>query len=626
MNDFISHYFKLLLCFCLFLLYSCEYDNKEMNYHDVAPPEKNVIVHVNLAELPPSQVVYIYSETSLRYDINVSAGSIINKEFYLDGRLINSSDGQIFLSPYNVNSENSSKLTIRLKLTSGTGSLAELLGKETSEVEFSYPIKYVNPNFSLNISQRVNSQKQLELFWDKPIVEGADIESYTIYNYDSFNEVVVGKITSPDITTYVDKDYVYGSKTYKIVTKYKAEKVPTKEDYYTIVYKSFTEKMFSTSSSIPLKLKIKWVNPNEIAAKYVLKCQNELLYIDEGINETLIMRPAFPLEGPFHYELYILPIGADFRNYQRYAKVINYFQETFFDETLAQYVSSVRFAADVKNNSILAMRPNKDSFGFRSYSKDGLIITHKANLTVPYPYYTSTLQASPKTGKVAIHYRKDYAGHESKIYVYSDYTLKNLLNTFPTDDFPEYFLTDDDKLIISNNDRNLNRIYNVNTGQLLNSHGENVGTPFRPAMSSDGQYLINHLRVDKTWYKIYKYENDKLTLLKYQPNSEMKEIYFNPVKPNQVVMQTFKNNFSVYELPALNKLATVEGEFICFDTFTGNSLYQDKDYAYNSQLNILNATYDKTIYSIKTSSYYYYYTWLINNHLIIGDYYVNIVK
>ena len=275
---------------------------------------------------------------------------------------------------------------------------------------------------------------------------------------------------------------------------------------------------------------------------------------------------------------------------------------------------------------MLALRSRSYLFGFRAYDKDDLRILSKAGFGDRSLINPNSFCMSPTNGRVAIHFRGDGKSGPS-IRVYSDYTLQTALNSFSTDDFPVFFLTDDDKIIINGNNRNHNKIYDINTGTLLNYQTEDTGTDFRPAISADGKYIFNYLRVNNAWYKLYRYENGVFNLITYRPDSRIKDIVFNPKKRNHVVMQSMDNYFSIYEVPGLNRIATIEGEFVCFDSFTGNILYLDKDFGINSQLNVLNDTYNKTIFKVTTNlNYYGYYSHLINNYLIVRNYYINIVK
>jgi hypothetical protein len=622
---FLYRYLTLTSYFCFLFLYSCEYDNNDMNFHKLAPPSKNIVAKLDLANISEGETIYIYSPTSLAYTLNISSGTIVSKEFFLDNQFLYSYyDEGIYLSPDYAPENAASTLTVKIKVTSCTGSLAELLGGEKNEFKFTYKVKFVNPTVNLNIRQRVRDS-HMELYWDKPQVEGAEVESYTIYNYDNFGAVISSKIANPDQTSFVDKNYVYGSRTYRIITKYKLNRLPQKEDFYTIKYENITSNTFTTSSSESFKLKIKWNNPNNLAAKYVLKWNNSLINISEGASETSVLRPPFPMQSDQYFELYILPVDANFDSYASYPKVTNYFKENYFGETLEPNKSPIRFAADLKNGYILAMRPNDNNFGFRAYDKENLNIISNKFLGYTAPYYTGTFTTSPNTGQVAIHYRSSNS-NDAYIQVYSDYTLNSSLGTYSTDHFPNYYLTEDDKLLIMNTDHYYSRIFDVKTSLLLKNHTENAGNYFS-VISANGQYIINYMNPPSAaWFKLYKYEFGNLTLIKAVTNSRTKAIAFNPKTQNQVVMQTYDNMFSICEVPNLNKIATIEGEFVCFDPFTGNVLYEDKEFANNSRLNVLNSTYDKTIYSIVVRNYYYYYCWLLNNHLILRDYYVNITK
>lgn len=625
-NCFLFRHLKFIYCLISLFLYSCEYDNDDMNYHTLAPPSNNIVAKLDLANISEGETIYIYSPTSLAYTLNVSSGTVVSKEFFLnDQPLYGYYDGGIYLRTNYMPDNAVGTLTVKVKLTSCTGSLAELLGGEKYEFKFTYKVKFVNPTVNLNIRQLVRDN-HMEIYWNKPQVDGAEIESYTIYNSDNYGAVISNKIVNPDQTSYVDKNYVYGSRTYRIITKYKFNKIPQKEDFYTVRYENITSNMFTTSSSESFKLKIKWNNPSNLASKYVLKWNNNLINISEGVAEASVLRPPFPMQSDQYYELYILPVDANFDSYASYPKVTNYFKENYFGETLEPNKSPIRFAADLKNGYILAMRPNDNNFGFRAYNKDNLNIVSNKFLGYTAPYYTETFATSPNTGQVAIHFRIDNS-NDDRIQVYSDFTLNGSLGTYSTDDFPDYYLTEDDKLLIVNNDHYNLRIFDIKTSLLLKDQRETSGEQFIPKISANGQYNINYTNYTSgAWFKLYKYESNNLTLIKAVTNSGIKRIVFSPKVQNQVAMQSSDNTFSICEIPSLNKLVTIQGEFVCFDPFTGNVLYADKEFANNSRLNVLNATYDKTIYSIVVRNYYYYYCWLLNNHLILKDYYVNITK
>lgn len=621
--------YPILFLFTGILFFSCEYNSDEKNYHELVPPEESIIVKYNLADISADDVVYIYSPTSLSYNLNISSGNIMQKEFYLNNQRIPEINGNIVLDEHIINKNQDNILELKLRLTSGSGSLAEFLGGEKSEYSFRYTIKYVDTNINLNIEQKINSDKYLEIYWKKPVIAGTEIESYTIYSYNNLEEILIDKITDSDKTSFIDKNYVYGSKTYKIVTKYKSKDIEDKEDLYTVKYNEFTSKYFETSSAESLKLNISWNNPNNIGCKYVLKWNDSIIYIDNG-SAVSVERPSFPMEGSLYYQLYLLPKDASFIDYEKYPKIINFFEEKYFGESLQQYVSSLVYASDVKHNLLLVARPGSiaGSFGFRAYNKDNLSLIKTSDIpNLSSDVEVSGIATSPTTGLVAIHYRDQTHSDSNltQVWVFSDYTLTKVLGKFPIDDFPTFFLTDNDKLIINKLNREYTSVYDIRTGKLENKQSH-VKDKLIPAISADGKYIFNYYL--KPGYQLYSYNNASFTLLKEETKTDaLKRITFNPKTQNQAVMQYANNKFDIYEVPSMNKIKTIQGEFICFDSFTGNILYVDKDFAYNSQLKVLNSSYDKTIFKIKvTESYYYLYTHLVNNILIARDYYVNISK
>ena len=319
---------KISFLFSVLLFCACEYDSDNMNYHELPRPENNLSVTYNLADVPEGGMIYIYSPTRLTYTLNISSGTILRKEFYLNNQRITDVNGEIFLSPDILYNNTANVLSLKIEVGSGTGSLAEILGGEKSEFEFDYLVKYVNPDIRLDIKQRVSRENHLELYWEKPQIEGVEIENYRIYYYDNFEELLVKEITDPDVTSYVDKDYVYGAKTYRIVVTYNSNEITPKEDFYTVKYSEFSEGMFTYNSSEQFKLKIKWKNPNAFVCKYVLCWKGEEIYMNEGVSEASVPRPTYPMTGAQYYELYILPVDGNFSDYTKYPKVISYFSGT----------------------------------------------------------------------------------------------------------------------------------------------------------------------------------------------------------------------------------------------------------------------------------------------------------
>lgn len=619
--------FKLYMCFNFLCLISCKYNSEDLNFHEIKPPDKDAKVSMNLADVPNGQTVYIYASTDLSYAINATSGSIAKQEFYLNNKLVGSEKAVLRIKPSDLAGGTSDILKVKVELSSGTGSLAEVLGQEKSAFEFTYPIKYINPQVNLNINQRINSSKKLEIYWTKPAIEGAEIESYEIYNFSNLDQILINRISDPDKNSFIDDDYSYGAKTYKIITKYKGNKVPPKEDYYSVKYKVFTSDYFKTKTLKNLNLNIQWTHPDGIANKYIFVWKGNRQSISLGKNNAEVYRPAFPFQEEQYYELYILPEQANDWDYAKYPKIINYFKEQKYDDEI-DYAHMIMTEGDLKNNLILSMRGIKNGFGLRSYGINDLVMKSRYDDHIQYPFYINSFQIAPTTGKVAVHIRSDIYETKPKIEVYTDYTLSKKLATYETDDFPVYFLTDDDKILIRNNNQSYRfRIYDVNSGKLLSEKTEN-GQQFRPSISPNGKYIVSAVGAATGWYKLYKYENNEYTLLTEKTESRIvNAFYFHPAIQNQVIIQSIDNYFSICELPTLNVIKKVPGEFLSYDSFTGNILFKDEYFSSNSLVNVLDNTYSNILFSMTTGNYFQpYQARLLNNNIILYNNYVNIVQ
>ncbi|MGJ1225636.1 hypothetical protein ACR78H_08865 [Sphingobacterium siyangense] len=581
---------------------------------------------MNLADVPNGQTVYIYAPTDLSYVINATSGSIDKQEFYLNNKLVGSEKAVLRIKPSDLAGGTSDILKVKVELSSGTGSLAEVLGQEKSAFEFTYPIKYINPQVNLNINQRINSSKKLEIYWKKPAIEGAEIESYEIYNFSNLDQILINRISDPDKNSFVDDDYSYGAKTYKIITKYKGNKVPPKEDFYSVKYKVFTSDYFKMKTLKNLNLNIQWTHPDGIANKYILVWKGNTQTIPVGKNSAEVYRPAFPFQEEQYYELYILPEKANEWDYAKYPKIINYFKEQKYEAEI-EYAHMIMAEGDIKNKLILSMRGVKNGFGIRSYGIDDLAMKSNNTDLVQYPYYISSFKVSPATGKVAVHLRSDIYETKPKIEVYSDFTFSKKLRTYASDDFPVYYLTSDDKILVGNNDLYHYEIYDLNSGKLLSEKRENNGQ-FFPIISQDGRYTSSSGSYDNGWYKIYKYENDQFTLIAEKKGSRTRnEIIFHPLIKDQVILQSYDNYFSICELPTLKVIKKVQGEFLCFDGFTGNILFKDEYFSSNSIVNVLDNKYNNVLFSMTTGNYFQpYQVRLLNNNIILYNNYVNIVQ
>lgn len=211
---------NFILLVAILLFTACEYGPSGSNFLDLTPPEDQIPVEISLNDIDPSDTIYLYQPTSFSLRIN-SPNDLKQVVVVLDKEeLINmwgNSIGFVFY-PDQVE-EGMHKLTIGAAFSSGTGSLAEMVGMEGYAGELSWNIRAIhNPQDRFKVDYRINEEGFLELFWDNAIPENF-IESYTIHS---------GLTQESDITIYnatqksfVDYGYVCGYAFYEVKTQLK---------------------------------------------------------------------------------------------------------------------------------------------------------------------------------------------------------------------------------------------------------------------------------------------------------------------------------------------------------------------------------------------------------------------
>ena len=211
---------KFIILASLSLSMACEYDPSGNDFLDFAPPEDYIPIEISLNDVNPSDTIYLYQNTTISIKIN-SPMDLQQALVLLDGReykyMWSDSLGFIFY-PEQVD-EGVHKLTVDAIFTSGTGSLAEMMGLEGCTGELSWNIRVIhNPQDQFEVEYRINEEGFLELFWDNVIPDNY-IESYTIHS---------GLTQETDITindakqkSFIDYGYVCEYAFYEVKTTLK---------------------------------------------------------------------------------------------------------------------------------------------------------------------------------------------------------------------------------------------------------------------------------------------------------------------------------------------------------------------------------------------------------------------
>lgn len=603
---------KLLILFTSLLtltFLSCEFDNDDKNFNYISPPPDEVPIGIDLAGIKEGETIYIYTKTYLTYSLNTSGRGLLSKEFYIDGVNITADKDPnvngVYIDPGRIYADEDHTLTLKIAIKSESGSLADVLNLEGYLGEMKFKIRYVKADMRLEVKQRQNANKHLELYWQKPELEQHQVKGYTIYQSDNENntseEKIVAEINDPNVTSFVDPTYVYGYRGYHIKVHFEGNKIDPWNEYIQADYKPI-EKLI-TSRTTPSSLKIGFNNQNTYPCKYVVKYymgdnDNTPYPITSEQAYIIKEKEQFPVRaGNKSLYLFVLPPDANNENYLQYPYILIEYSDPHTEEYI------ISRAADKNANLYYTLSSDQ----LNTYNMKTMQLEKRVNHNIP----TSNLSvvAVNSFGKIAI----------SEIYgrthVFSNNKLTNLLNTFETTG--DYVLTNNNKLIYSD----ASGIYtgDVNSGTVATLKATNQLEGF--VASQDGKYISMSTN---TIYGFGIFDisgNSPVFVNDLTPEGHIAYMNNNLMIVNRGLDSA--EEFTIYKLPSMQIMKKVAGTFKDIDPVSGNVLYVDQDYSANKMMHILSSDYSKNIFEMKLDSRHEY-IYLTNDFFFIDSYYINI--
>lgn len=598
--------FSFLLVFFLLFLASCEYDNSDNNFTEVKPPEENPQMGIDLAGVGEDAVIYLYQNTGLHYTLHTGGRRVMELKYTLDGKEVTSGgDGYIYLGPgaYTDYDDSEHTLTVEMKVSSGTGSLAEAVEAEWYLGKLDFKVVFVKSNFDLNVKQRANTNKNLELYWDKPKLDHIPVKGYQVYK----GSTLLAEITNPDQTSIVDPDYVYGYQSYRIVTLLDSKVVPSRETVYNTTYESLKEEHITFSDEALGKSRLKINNPNPYAVQYVLVWLDNIIYtIKDGNVGVVVNRPEFPTwmrAGSLH----ILPANADPNDFDHYERIFCTFNDLSFGEN-----ALFNIAADSKTKMLYGQDLSKVC----RYDATTMKLAKATDIGKSFNT-GSEVKVSSATGKIAV------SDNDGKIYVYKDNTFSTLLATVTPQIWLGVFsITDNDKVVY--NDAAGIHVYDINKSEVTYS---TAGSNFKVA--ADGKYLCIFKDNGGSTYDM---SGATVSLIKTKTLKDHIDGYYieiNPLNSKQLLIseEGVYNKTYIYDVATLELVKEMDGSFQCVDIFTGNMLFKDKDYETNRLVKIYNQDLSKQLLQMPLANINPSLGGqLINNYLIKDNHYINLSK
>jgi len=522
-------YFSALII----MLVSCEFKLEETNHREIEPPLDYVMMEFNLNDIHPLETINIWERTRFTFSLNAGHRSIHRVEVRIGNHLVSVLDGSTHSSfSFEVDpsmvSSGVHRLQVNCITSSGTRSLADLMGFEGYQLEAYWNINVLDPEvINKTISEgfiggfRILEGGHLELFWDNPLLPD-DVVTY--YFVDRVRVTPLQK-------SVITRSYVCGTRNFTIMTQYRLGSTNLS---YTGVIVVDTPIPRIYVEYLGSHMRIYWDKPlafanARYAVRYVMHGRHEII---TGLLDTTVLFPKptvgtrFECVVEFHINLpgYSQPSARSDTSFI-YGEKVGFEFNFFFYNTTENVVYIV------SDDSIAVVDPN---------SLDSRRV--KSEIRV------SNFISSANSSKIAL------IGFDA-IYVYDNSKL--LYPTiFQRQNNSSYALSDE--FLFEFNALATN-IYDLATTSLVSTHPP-MG--FDVKMSADGTYFACvSFSGDSPAINIYTFNNLSFSKIITHtiPNYFWDTFFFHPSNPHQIILNikdspNYYSRVDIYQLPEFNML------------------------------------------------------------------------
>jgi len=293
-------------------LAGCEYHTDKVNYQDVKKPDNaSMVINLN-----PSESKYIITDYKwFNYNSFTDKGKIYNISVFVDTTKIsdiNDSIGSFKLDAGDYMDGNHT-LTIIATTSSGSGSLADLLGAEGFVFSFSWDlmINYIKPEY-VNLTRIFNDSGILKIEWEKYKRENFDRYEVIKTTWDNVNpphSITVAIVKDRNQSYIYDSTFTGGHAAYYI-------KVFTRlSNYSTSGYLGFYEPYWPMQATWIQEdlVKLSWDKCNypKVFKQYRIFRNNQLIYTSDNLDSNFIIKPVGVIGENSKYRLDILGGGDE---------------------------------------------------------------------------------------------------------------------------------------------------------------------------------------------------------------------------------------------------------------------------------------------------------------------------
>ena len=583
------------LCYILIasFLVSCEFESDKEFFREIEKPGE-IMIGLDLAGVRPNDPIYIYDDTKLYFNLNNAGKKLFNQEVMINGQLLYLTGGDyITIIKDNLvkGANNSLKMTFRIKTDSG--SLADLLNAEFYEGVFEFILIPVDNAFDLGVRDGVTTDGYLELKWDKPSFEQLDVESYEIKFKDFRGENIIETLDG-SATSFVDKDYIGGYRSYSISMKFADGKIKDKVVYFNMSYSGITSDDIKIEFNDLESTTIEWL-PNKYRCKYfILHNRNDLAVASVSFDSPVarLQAPVFPEESGF-YTVIVAPDDLDVSEISYSSGGIEKFYE--------YKAPASKLAMAVDSYSIEDML---------IYGREGITLkvgdarTLETLKVYESPYFENmtSVSVSPNSDKLLLFIGYDWGfGRDNQVLLYSN---KNDLLGVPTvldtpkanGRYKRIDLISDDLIFIESSldgdGVNTNLILvSAKSGDIVESIAtsiyNNIDLSYdgkRLAVTDRAGFKVNIYDITDQGFKLFKsiplnpfYNPDDLLFCKINPQNRDQIVFWSTTARRVLVLDI-----------ASEKSEFIDGSFEGIDPFTGRIFSFDAEWNNNKFMNVYN--------------------------------------
>lgn len=606
MDSSIIKYPFWIIVFLFLVLHSCEYESNNEYYKDIEKPG-DILIGVDLGGVPPNEPIYIYENTKLYYSFNGAGKKLLSMEAFINGEFIQTyNESFLFIDKSLLKKDIDNILNIKVRLKTGSGSIADIMDAEYYEGNFSYILKAVDNNIKLTIREALNEDKYLKLEWDKLELPQLNVAGYEVSFTDTKGtqqKIILDK----SATSFIDKSYVHGYRAYHITVKFAENKISDKTSIYNMSYSQMTsDDIFITFKDVE-ETKISWKENKYRCKYYILHDRNDEVVASASYQNPVayLPAPAFPEETGY-YTIIIVPDDTQDTEISYSSGGI----EKFY-----QYRASVSpldmavITYDLSKNHLYGRTGTTVQIG------DAASLKTIKSYNPEYFSSLTSVSVSPKSNKFLVYNGYNYGMSDNIIYIYND---KNNLNTTPVkvsspqkqSRYGKVYLINDNRIFIqsSHYDSSISKIYNsfidLDTGNIIYDLESDLYTSID--ISYDRERLITYNEMNQK-LKIYNINSDGLTLVNTIniPNTAKGYGVFNPYNSDIVIITSasVSNSFYIIDISS-QKTQTLEGTFITVDPFTGRIYCYNKDYNTNSLVDVYEKNnFNAPVFQFKANKY-----------------------